>query len=68
MGLNLTTEEIDEAINRDYTNGERLEHVLKNYVDEDGKEHSYWTFEDVANKEKKPLEKARELVKSLLKI
>ena len=52
MGLNLTTEEIDEAINRDYTNGERWEHVLKNYVDENGEEHSYWSIEDVAKKEK----------------
>lgn len=67
MGLNLSTEEIDEAINRDYTNGERWEHVLKTYVDEDGEEHSYWTVEDVAKKEKKPLEKAKGLVKSLFK-
>ena len=67
MGLNLSTEEIDEAINRDYTNGERWEHVLKTYVDKDGEKHSYWTVEDVAKKEKKPLEKAKGLVKSLLK-
>lgn len=65
MGLNLTTEEIDEAINRDYTNGERWEQVLKTYVDEDGKEHSYWTVEDV-NK-KKLLETTKGLVKSLFK-
>lgn len=32
MGLNISTEEIDGAINRDYTNGERWELVLKNYV------------------------------------
>ena len=67
MRLNLSSEEIDEAINRDYTNGERWEHVLKTYVGEDGEEHSYWTVEDVAKKEKKPFEKAKELVKTLLK-
>lgn len=67
MGLNLSTEQIDEAINRDYTNGERLEHVLKTYVDKVGEEHSYWTIEDVAKKEKKPHEKVKGLVKSLLK-
>lgn len=67
MGLNLSTEEIDEAINRDYTNGERWEHVLKTYADEDGEEHSYCSVEDVVKKEKKPLEKAKGLVKSLFK-
>lgn len=67
MGLNLTTEEIDEAINRDYTNGEKWEHVLKTYIDDNGKKHSYWTIEDIAKKEKKPLEKAKKLVKSLFK-
>ena len=51
LGLELSTEQIDEIINRDYTNGERWEHVLKTYVDEDGEEHSYWTVEDVAKKE-----------------
>lgn len=51
LGLELSTEQIDEIIHRDYTNGERWEHVLKNYVDEDGEEHSYWTVEDVAKKE-----------------
>ena len=67
MGLNLSTEEIDEAINRDYTNGERWEPVLKTYVNQDGKERSYWTFEDVAKKEKSRLKKTKELVKSLFK-
>ena len=67
MGLNLSSKEIDEAINRDYTNGERWEHVFKTYVGADGEEHSYWTVEDVAKKEKKPLEKAKVLVKSLFK-
>lgn len=51
LGLALSTEQIDEIIHRDYTNGERWEHVLKTYVDEDGEEHSYWTVEDVAKKE-----------------
>lgn len=67
MNLNLSTEEIDEAINRDYTNGERWEDVLKTYVDENGKERSYWTIEDVSKKDKKKLVKAKQLVKSLLK-
>lgn len=51
LGLALSTEQIDEIIHRDYTNGERWEHVLKTYVNEDGEEHSYWTVEDVAKKE-----------------
>ena len=51
LGLELSTEQIDEIIHRDYTNGERWEHVLKTYVDEDGEEHSYWTVENVAKKE-----------------
>lgn len=51
LGLALSIEQIDEIIHRDYTNGERWEHVLKTYVDEDGEEHSYWTVEDVAKKE-----------------
>jgi len=67
MDLNLSSEEIDEAINRDYTNGERWEPVLKTYVDKDGEEHSYWTVEDVSKKEQKPLEKVKMLVKLLLK-
>lgn len=32
LGLELSTEQIDEIIHRDYTNGERWEHVLKTYV------------------------------------
>ena len=51
LGFALSTEQIDEIIHRDYTNGERWELVLKTYVDEDGEEHSYWTVEDVAKKE-----------------
>ena len=51
LGLTLSTEEIDEAINRDYTNGERWESVRKTFVDENGKEDFYWTVENVAKKE-----------------
>ena len=51
LGLALSTEQIDEIIHRDYTNGERWEHVLKTYVDEDVEEHSYWNVENVAKKE-----------------
>ena len=39
LGLLLSTEEIDEIIHRDYTDGERCKCVLKNYINEDGKEH-----------------------------
>ena len=53
LGLELSTEQIDETIHRDYTNGERWEHALKTYVDEDSEEHSYWTVEDVAKKNNK---------------
>ena len=52
LDLTLSTEEIDEIMNRDYTNGEKWEEVLKTYVDEDGNEYSYWTAEDAAKKEK----------------
>lgn len=55
IGLNLTTKEIDEAINRGYTN------------DGNDEKHSYWTIKDVTKKENKPLKKAKELVNSLLK-
>lgn len=67
MGLNISTEEIDDAINKDYSNGEKWERVLKNYIGKDGKERSYWTVECTAKEEKNPLEKAKVLVKSLLK-
>ena len=50
LGLALSTEQIDEIIHRDYTNGEKWEYVLKTYVDEDGEEHSYWTVEGVSKK------------------
>jgi len=67
LGLNLSSEEIDEAINRDYTNGEKWEHVLKTNVDNNGEEHSYWTIENVAKNEEKSLGKVRSLVKSIFK-
>lgn len=63
MNLNLSCEEIDEAINRDYNNDEKWEYVLKSYTGEDGKKHSYWTVEDANKKEKK----SKGLIKSLLK-
>lgn len=47
MNLNISTKEIDSAINKDYSNSEIMGSVI--------------------DKEKKPLEKARILVKSLLK-
>ena len=52
LNLTLSTEEIDEAIGRDYTNGERWEDVLKTYVEENGVEHSYWTVENVAKRDR----------------
>ena len=33
MGLDLTTDEIDELMSRDYSNGERWESVLKTFTD-----------------------------------
>ena len=66
LGLALSTEQIDEIIHRDYTNGERWEHVLKTYVGEDGEEHSYWTVENVAKKEQ-PIEESK-VIKRLAKI
>ena len=66
LGLTLSTKQIDEIIHRDYTNGERWEYVLKNYVDEDGEDHSYWNVEDVAKKEQ-PKEESKG-IKRLAKI
>ena len=66
LGLTLSTEQIDEIIHRDYTNGERWEEVLKTYTDETGEEHSYWTVEDVAKKEQ-PKEESKG-IKRLAKI
>jgi|GEM_PF-6972384 len=47
MNLNVSTEEVENAINKDYVNTEKVDTVTV--------------------KEKKPLDKARVLVKSLLK-
>ncbi|MBQ6324376.1 MAG: hypothetical protein IJI22_06065 [Bacilli bacterium] len=47
LGLTLSTEEIDEIMNRDYSNGEKWELVTKTFVDENGEEHSYCTVENV---------------------
>ena len=66
LGLTLSTEEIDEIIHRDYTNDEKLEHVFKTYIDEDGKEHSYWPDEKVAKKDQQKEETRG--IKSLVKI
>ena len=63
LNLILSTEEIDEAISRDYTNGERWKDVLKTYVDENGEEHSYWTVENVAKKDQ-----SKEESKGIIKI
>lgn len=51
LGIILSTAEIDEIMNRDYTNGERWETVRNTYIDEKGEEHSYLTVEDVALKD-----------------
>lgn len=68
MGLSLSTVEIDDAINRDYSKEEKWKKVLKTYVGEDGKEHSYWTVvkegekpvENVVQEEKKPVEDSKQ--------
>lgn len=52
LGLTLSTEEIDEIMNRDYNNGEKWELVTKTFVDENGEEHSYCTVENVNKKDK----------------
>lgn len=57
LDLTLSTEQIDEIISRDYTNGEKWEHVLKTYINKDGKEHSYWTIENVTKKESKGIKR-----------
>lgn len=61
-GLNLTTEEIDGAINKYYTNEKKCEFVLKTYIDDNGEEHSYRTVESITKKTK-----SKGLVKSLFK-
>ena len=57
LDLTLSTEQIDEIISRDYTNSEKWEHVLKTYINKDGKEHSYWTIENVTKKESKGIKR-----------
>ena len=47
LNLSLSTEQIDEIIHRNYTNGKKWEHIL----DKDGEEQSCWTVEDVTKKE-----------------
>lgn len=64
LGLTLSTEEIDEIIHRDYTNGERCELVLETYIDEYGEECSFWTIKKVAKEEKQAETKG---VKRLIK-
>ena len=63
-GLNLSTEEIDEIMSRDYTNGERRETVQRTYVDENGEEHSYLTVEDVSKKENSS--KIKKLIRKII--
>ena len=36
---------------------EKWEHVLKTYINKDGKEHSYWTIENVTKKESKGIKR-----------
>ena len=67
LGLTLSTEEIDEAINRDYTNDESWEHNIKTHVNEDKGRHSYLDIEDVVKKENQ-LEKSNEIKKIVRKI
>lgn len=66
MGLDLTTDEIDEIMGRDYSNGEKWEHVLKTFTDSEGEEQSYWTVENVNKKPSVP-ERVCGMVKSLFK-
>lgn len=51
LALNISSKEIDEIFNRDYTNGEKWEHVLKTYVDEFGEKQYYWTIENKSEKQ-----------------
>lgn len=64
LDLNLSTEEIDEIMNRDYTNGERWETVQRTYVDENGEENSYLTVEDVSKKENSS--KIKKLIRKII--
>ena len=65
LELDLDTKEIDEIMNRDYTNGERWEPVLETYVDSKGQQNSYYTVKDM--NEKSPLDKAKQFVKTMLR-
>ena len=62
LGLTLSTEQIDEIIHRDYTNNKSWKHILKTYVDENDKEHSYWAVENIA-KNKQPKEESKGIKK-----
>lgn len=55
LGLTLSTDEIDEILNRDYTGGERLEEVLETYTDRNGEERSYWTVKKIPIKRQNAL-------------
>lgn len=67
FGLDISAEEIDEIINRDYTNGERWETVVKTYVDSDGEEQTYQTVEDVSKKDLNCFGRVKKLAKSIFK-
>lgn len=53
LGLSLTTDEIDEIMGRDYTNGEKWELVRKTYINNRGEEEGFYTLEDTNKKEDK---------------
>lgn len=64
MNLALSTEEIDELINRDYTTDKTCENTLKDYIEET---ESHLSKKEDIKKEEKALRKAKKLIKSLLK-
>ena len=43
-------EEIDEIINKDYTNEEIFKHVLKTYIDKEREKQSYWLLKSCIKK------------------
>ena len=53
LGLSLSCNQIDEIIQKDYSNGEKWETIVKTYIDEKGDKHSYLTVENVAKQVKK---------------
>jgi molybdopterin converting factor small subunit len=67
FNLNLSTYAIDEAINRDYTNGEKWVDVLKSYTDEYGDIHDYWTIENIGKEEIIDLPTEDKGIKKLIK-